>query len=228
MKLGTANLRNFPDMTPHQVAQDARTVASSTSVCGLQEIQVGEDTPVVREALPDHWDLIGGKGTSPIVWNTRKWKVTDHRARRHRRPHLSRVENPFLDVTTVLLSSVKRPHLPPFAVVNTHLVSGGYNAQHLPDVKAQWDKEWILVSREVYSLWDKELTVYLVGDLNNPHPPRLTPGRHFTWLSPQGPGPDHLGELEHPLSVQLTGYTHQALQLNSDHQLHVVSGSLRR
>lgn len=226
MKLGTANIRNFPDMTPGQVARDVRTVARHTSLCGLQEIQVGEDTPVVRDNLPSGWTMVGGHTTSPIVLNGHLWRVLEHAASRTHRPRLSRVENPFLDIVSVTVESRKRPHLPMFAVVNTHLVSGGYNAQHLPDVAAQWDEEWALLAEEVHRLWRDELTVYVVGDLNHPRPPRLNPMARFRWLTPSGPA-DHIGELENPLSVTMPDSSHEAVELNSDHKLHVLRGGLR-
>lgn len=225
MKLGTANIRNFPDMAPSKVAADTETIVANVSLCGLQEIQVGEDTPVVRAALPDHWQLVGGHFTSPIILNTRKWKVLDSSSTHTKRPRLSRVENAFLDITTVVVQSVKRKHLPEFAVANTHLVSGGYNGRHLEDVKAQWDREWRLFGAEVRRLWDRDLTVYVVGDLNHPRPPKLEPHARFTWLSPDGPA-DHLGELEHPLSVQLVDGVHHTIPLHSDHDLRIVSARL--
>jgi endonuclease/exonuclease/phosphatase family metal-dependent hydrolase len=213
-------------MPPAKVAADVLTVQASTSLCGLQEIQVGEDTAVVRSHLRKHWELYGGHTTSPIILNSARWRVLEHAATRTPRPRLPRPENPFLDITSVVVESVKRPHLPPFAVVNTHLVSGGFNAQHLEAVKAQWIVEWGMFAGECHKLWRDGYTVLVLGDLNHPRPPEVRPRDHFAWLTPQGP-PDHIGMLEQDGSVLLMGSVHQALPLNSDHRLHVVSGTLQ-
>lgn len=225
MKLGTANIRNFPDMTPAHVAQDARTVQENTSVCGLQEITPGEDSDVIRGVLRPHWRLYGAETTCPILVNTARWQVVDTAVQRHRRPDVGRPENPHHDVVSVRLASVKRPHLPPFAVVNTHLASGGYNAQHLPRVRALWDHEWDVTAEEVGRRRAEGLTVYLVGDLNNVRPPNLEPHRRWHWLSPQL-SLDHVGEMVNPTSVQLVDHAHATHKLNSDHKLHVVTGRL--
>jgi hypothetical protein len=214
-------------MDPAKVGECAVAVSRHTSICGLQEIQVGEDTQVVEAALPRWWRLIGTEGTSPIALNQRRWVVLSANSTRTRRPHLSRVENPYLDITAVAVRSHKRPNLPPFAVVNTHLVSGGYNAQHLPDVARQWDREFTQLESVVHDWRIQGLTVYVVGDLNHHRPPEMLPARRFAWLTPTGQ-PDHVGQLVDPSSVQLKRPTHQALRVPSDHKLHVVTGPLRR
>lgn len=223
MRIGTANIRNFPDMPRRAVEADVHTVARRTSVCGLQEIQPGEDTPVVRYALPETWGMFGGARETPIVWNTKRWQLEDHHQVTWDRPKLPRPENPHPAITSCVFSSVRRPHLPPFAVVNTHLVAGGYNAQRLPEVKVQWNVEWSLYVQEVQRLHRLGLTVYSVGDYNRGE----LPGPDYHWLTPSGP-PDHVGQLVSPRSVKLMDPEHTPVLLNSDHKLHVVSGTLER
>lgn len=225
--LGTANIRNFPDLHPHQVAADTLTIMANVTLAGLQEIQPGEDTDVVLHELGPHWRMVGRDRETPIVVNQRRWEVLDHHLLPFSRPALPRPQNRFGAVTSVILQSVERRGLPPFAVVNSHLVSGGYNGPKLPVVADRWRVEWGMYQDEALRLWKQGLTVFATGDLNNPRPPRLRPHDDFSWLSPEG-GPDHLGELRHHESVSLAGPIHQRVPLNSDHDLHVVSGPLRR
>lgn len=223
MRIGTANIRNHPDMPRPAVEADVHTVARRTSLCGLQEIQPGEDTPVVRYALPGHWGMFGGARECPIVWNAERWHLEDSNLITWDRPKLSRPENPTPAITSCVFSSRRRPGLPRFAVVNTHLVAGGYNAQRLPDVKVQWNVEWAQYVREVQRLHREGLTVYALGDFNRGE----LPGHHLHWYTPSGP-PDHVGQLVSPRSVRMVEPEHTPVLLNSDHKLHVLSGTLER
>lgn len=220
MRIGTANIRNFPDMSSHAVAADIHTVVDHTSICGLQEIQPGEDTPVVRYAIPGHWAMFGGSHETPIVYNADKWHLMDSHQVTWERPRLPRPENPTPAITSCVFHSRRRKSLPRFAVVNTHLVAGGFNAQRLPAVREQWTVEWHMVMAEVHRLHHHNLTVYVLGDFNR----GIMPGD--SWLTPEGP-PDHIGEVQADGSVFLESPSHEAHALNSDHNLHVVTGALR-
>lgn len=233
--LGTANIRNYPDMSPEEVAADTRAVMEHTSVAGLQEIQPGEDTEVVREQLEPHWRMVGQHTEVPIVWDSRKWQLREHAMVAFHRPRLPRPQNRFGAVTSAVFRSVERPHLPPFAVLNTHLVSGGFNGPRVLVIQDRWHTEWQRYQDEAARLWHQGLTVFAVGDLNNPTPPKLRPHQHFTWLTPQK-GPDHAGQLQHDASVTI-GATysphgpvaqlhHHHVPLNSDHDLLTVTGTL--
>lgn len=224
--LGSANIQNFPDHPPRQVAQDASTVALHCTLAGLQEIQPHEDTSVIRDAM-DGWWIAGAGHETPIVGKASRWELLEHNVLPFHRPKLPRPENPHGAVTSVIVKSVERRHLPRFAVVNVHLVSGGYNGPKLPQVADRWRVEWGMYQDECVRLWKQGLTVFAVGDLNNPRPPQLRPHEHFTWLSPSGGTPDHLGQLTHQDSVVIVTPVHQRVPLNSDHDLHVITGPLR-
>ena len=54
MRLGCANIRNFPDMTPEKVRADGKEMGSLCDIWGQQENDPGEDNPQVAQALgPD-------------------------------------------------------------------------------------------------------------------------------------------------------------------------------
>lgn len=226
MKLGTANIQNFPDQPRPDVREDARTVRAKVTLGGLQEIQPREDTPVIQAALGHGWWMVGPARETPIVGKHSRWKLLDFHQTAFHRPPLPRPQNRFGAVTSAVVRSVRKPHLPAFAVVNVHLVSGGYNGPKLDVIQDRWRVEWGIYRDEVARLHRQGLTVFTTGDLNNPRPPDMHgPGR-FVWLSPKG-GPDHIGCMPHERSVQLSKARHDRFPLNSDHDLHRISGPLR-
>lgn len=225
--LGTANIQNLPDMRPKLVAADARTIMANTTVAGLQEIQPEEDTDVILHQLGDGWGMKGRARETPVIYNRRLWESLDHRVIPFHRPRLPHPESVNGAVVSVVLKARDRPALPPFAVLNTHLVSGGYNGDRLDVIADRWRVEWGIVRDEAFRLWKRGLTVFVVGDLNAPRPPKLQPLNSFQWLSPATGTPDHLGELRHPESVYIRHPRHQVVPLHSDHDLHVISGPLR-
>lgn len=230
MKLGTANIRNFPDMTHRQVAQDVGVVASSCTLAGLQEIQPGEDTLTVERTIGDGWWMVGRRLEVPVIGRKDRWKTLHHHVQSFDRPAgLPRPQNPHGGIVSVVVRSTRKPKLPPFAVVNVHLISGGMNGPKLPELAARWRVEWGMFMAECVRLWRNGLTVYPLGDLNNPHPPAPVP--HSTtqleWLNPDG-APDHIGQLVNHASVMLDGCVSESIPLHSDHNLHVVSGPLTK
>jgi hypothetical protein len=230
VKLATCNVRNFPDMPPPKVAQDARAIAIHATLAGLQEIQPGEDTEVIMDGLHESarsWWMVGGQLETPIVGRGNRWDVKDHHVIPFHRPrNLPRPASAHGGVVSVVLESVKRPRLPAFAVVNTHLVANGLNGDRLPAMASRWHTEWAILQREVTRLRRLGLTVYVTGDLNAPRPPGLGISSRFLWLTPQGPA-DHVGQLRHSASVWMGHAQHESIPINSDHDLLVVSGPLR-
>lgn len=227
MKLGTANIRNFPDMTPAQVAEDAVRVAVHTTICGLQEIRPDEDTDVVQAALGPHWAMVGTQLETPIAYRRHVWHLLEVETQKFHRPDLPRPQSRFGGITSAVFASVKRRHLPPFAVVNSHLVSGGMNGPRLPVIADRWLVEWGLYVDTIQALHRRGFTVLTTGDLNNSRPPAVPPLRHWEWLNPDAKGPDHLGQLEAPATIGravLRSPAWQTYVMNSDHPLHVVTG----
>jgi hypothetical protein len=227
VKLGTANIQNFPDHSPSAVRADVATVAAHVTLAGLQEIQPGEDTPLVRKELGPDWWVSGGKCETPIIGRSDRWELIDHHQIPFDRPAgLPRPQNAHGAVTSVIVRSATKARLPAFAVVNVHLISGGHNGPRLPVLAARWAVEWGMYKDECLRLYRLGLSVYAVGDLNDHDPPRFGWRLPFRWLSPTG-GPDHIGELVHERSVELASSKHDAIQLHSDHDLHLISGPLR-
>lgn len=227
MKLGTANIQNFPDMPARQVALDASVIAASCTLAGLQEIQPREDTPVVERALDDGWWMVGRHREVPVIGREDRWQLLDHWVVPFDRPELPRPQNRHAGVVSVVVRSATKRHLPPFALVNTHLVAGGYNGDKDPRIQQRWDVEWGLYRDEALRLYRMGLSVFTVGDLNHPRPPQVGRVVPFQWLSPSGT-PDHLGMVVNDASVTLgAGWSHERIPLHSDHALHRITGPLR-
>lgn len=223
MRIGTANIRNFPDMAPAAVKADARTVARHTTLCGLQEIQPGEDTAVVRAGLGPGWWLAGEGHETPIVGRGDLWTLEDHNVIPLERPAgLPRPQNRFSAVTSVVVKPVKRPHLPTFAVVNTHLISGAFNGPRLPVLVPQWEREGDAYIAEAHRLHSCGLTVFLTGDLNAHAPHGMSCVLWWAF------GIDYIGIMGHRRGVTIGKASDTTFRLNSDHDLAVVSGALTK
>lgn len=228
MRIGTANVRNFPDMSQRHVAQDVDTIMEHVTVAGLQEIQPHEDTPVVVEQLGDSFGIVGKAYETPIVYRHSKLHLLDHNTLPFHRPHLPRPESVHGAVTSAVFRHASaRLGWSRFAVVNVHLVANGYNGDKLAVIQDRWRVEWGMYQDECIRLWRMGMTVFTTGDLNNPRPPKLRPHEWSRWLTPSG-SPDHIGELEHPDSITLGAHEHERIPLNSDHDLHVVSGPIEK
>lgn len=227
MKLGTANIQNLPDMPARKVAQDAATIAQHVTLCGLQEIQPGEDPEVIMTSLPGSWWMVGGQHETPIIGDGRRWEVLDHHLIPFHRPKLPRPASSWGAVTSVVLRFRRHPKRPRFAVVNTHLPANGYNGARLERIQDRWRVEWSILTQEVLRLHNRGLTVYVTGDLNNPRPPQLRPVSRSKWLTPSGP-PDHIGQVVRSTSVAMVHPETRRVPLNSDHDLIVIRGPLRK
>jgi hypothetical protein len=175
VRIGTANIKNFPDMVPAKVQADARKMASLTTIWGGQEITPGEDSGPILAAMGPHWGILFGRRETPIFYRSDRWHVSDmfeidsgDRAGIPLSPRNSAV-------TSAVFQSVARPGLPPFAVVNCHLM------RHLrPREIQQWNVEYANLVQVVRHHTRQGRSVFVVGDTNN----RLTqfPGKNGKWL----------------------------------------------
>lgn len=128
MRLGCANIKNFPDMSPEKVRADGKTVGSHCTLWGGQEINPGEDAPVVLKGLESNnapWAAVLTQFAEPIFYRTDLWEPFDEFFIREEHPLSLPGPHGLHDaITSAGFRSLKHPDLAPFAVVNCHLING--------------------------------------------------------------------------------------------------------
>jgi hypothetical protein len=216
MRLGTANIKNFPDMVKAKVVADGKTMASLTDMWGQQENNPDEDDPAIMQALGTEWAIAHGSTDVPVYYKHERFRVTGMRTiQMPFKPELPLTPRPRL-LTGTTFALTEREGVPPWVVINCHLIAGAYNGDNAPaDTKRrkrQWDIEWGCVRSFVEDYKRKGLTVFLLGDFNHPRPPK--PTANWQWLV--GTRLDRIG-------VTTTGSVHAeevddgTTELNSDH-----------
>jgi hypothetical protein len=213
MKLATANICNYPDMPKADVIADGKEMCEKTQVWGMQENNPAEDFPAIINNVPDKWNAKHGNETNlPIFWDGSLYGVhASDRVKAPFDPVLPKCARPRWQ-TAVKMYKKERADLPDFIVMNVHFIAGGYNGDKEPDRKRQWDIEWdVLV--EWFKVYKKQgFTVFLLGDLNHPNPPK--PVDDFKWIC--GDGIDRIG-VTTVGSVRWTKEDQGVIELNSDH-----------
>jgi hypothetical protein len=225
MRLGTANIKNFPDMPTGKVQADGRKMGSLTTIWGGQEITPNEDSGPIMEALGENWGILFSGNETPIFYRKDKWNVGNlfdiSLGDRGGIPLSARNSA----ITSAVFRSEARPGLSPFAVVNCHLMRNF--ATSSAKERAQWKIEYGHLKEVVAHHYKNGRTVFVVGDTNN----RLTPfpANGGRWLAGNG-RLDKIGILRHPQSVRITrtngnpnGEIHT---LNSDHDGFVIDVEL--
>ena len=216
MRIGTANIKNYPDMPRDKVVADARKMAHLCDLWGQQENNPEEDDEAIDKALGDDWMKTHGGTDLPIWYKRSIFRLVG--ARVHLMPF-----SPVLPLTprprNLVAATFRirgRSDLPNWVVINSHFIAGAYNGD-LPAAdtkrrKRQWNIEWEHHTRFINDYRRKGFTVFAMGDYNHPRPPKPVPD--FTWLV--GARLDRIG-------VTLTGdvvveeMEDGVVELNSDH-----------
>lgn len=211
MRIATANIKNFPDMPERLVVEDALAVADVAQLFGQQENNPAEDLPAIIDALGPAWSAAHRATNVPIYW--RKDTLVLLSTRKVAAPF-----EPVLPLTPrprwiagATFRLRDQPAVPPFAVVNVHLVAGGHNGPRIPARARQWAVEFSTVRTFVREYRAKGLTTFVLGDWNDPRPPEPYP--EFRWLV--GNRLDRIGVTNGPLDVDEVA--DGTLELNSDH-----------
>jgi hypothetical protein len=213
MKLGTANIKNYPDMPEKKVIADAREVSSYTDIWGMQENNPAEDDEAIRPELGKDWGLVGGNTDLPIWYRKDVYRNLDFDVLNMgwAGRELALTPKPRLAVAGTF-ELLDRAGIDSFVVVNLHFIAGGYNGPRTPPRRSQWDHEWAKVCDFIKSYMKKGKTTFVVGDFNHPRPPK--PVGRFQWL---------VGERLDRIGVTLTGpidvdeKEDGVIMLNSDH-----------
>lgn len=142
MILATANIKNYPDMTKKQVTDDAKEVAARSDIWGMQENNPVEDDEVISRVLGDDWGKVGGGINIPIWFRRKKIECIGFRV-------VLIPFDPVLPLTprprTISIGRFAlkgRSGVPPFTLINNHLIAGGKNGPEIPSHIRQWEIEW--------------------------------------------------------------------------------------
>lgn len=218
MRIGTVNIKNFVDMPPSDVLEDAKAISKMAGIWGMQEIQKGEDTQVVLKGLGEGWTVTHGDTDEPFYTN-RNWHVVKTYTDRYTVKHL-KYEPPLRVVNGILVQSTRRPDLNPFAVINVHMIAGAYNGtkygSEIPQRQEHWDQHWTHVRAMMSNLHSQGYTVFMTGDFNRRNPP--PPLKGFHWIA--GLGLDRVGVIQG--SVKVSFISGDSRALNSDHDAHTA------
>lgn len=176
MKLGTANIKNYPDMTEKQVRADAKEIASYVTIWGGQEITPKEDSLPILQAMNEagakyghFWNIIGGKSETPLFYRSDLWKPSLKRVKYLPNRMDFKLTPKNSAITSALFTSIKQPGVPPFAVVNCHLITDGRHGEGGMEKRLiQWDIEYDMWAEGVKYYVDKGVKfVFPMGDTNN-------------------------------------------------------------
>jgi hypothetical protein len=213
MFLGTANIRNYPDMPPAKVVEDAVEMSRRCDIWGMQENDPREDVLAIMRALPANvWGVVHADTNVPIFYKKTLFTVTGKRKIIiPLEPDLALVAKPRV-ITGVTLRLTARPSLAPFVVTNRHYIAGAYNGPEEAKRVRQWDIEWVADQQFVREYRLKGKTVFGVGDFNRARPPKLT--TNWQWLVGE-----HLDKVGVSTSgpVEVMELADGAIELNSDH-----------
>lgn len=218
MKLGTANIRNFPDMAKPKVRADAKKMGQVCTIWGGQEIEPGEDYSVVLDGLGNNWRGLFGDRTTPIFFRSDKWKPEDLHQIFLPRGNLP-LTSKSASITSAYFKSVDRPDVG-IAVVNCHLITHGPAQKDRRTRRELWGQEYRKFQAVVNYHLQKGRSVAFVGDFNSTIV--APPVRGARWV--MNGGIDKIGFVNSPRGVILRprggGEIHA---LNSDHNGRTIS-----
>jgi len=215
MKIVTANIRNNPDMLRKKVKADAKTASRYGGVIFFQEIAEAEDHADVKAAIGDEFGYAHSGVAIPIAYRRDQWTLVDHgRIMTHGG---KRLVSPNRYVTWVLLQSRDGKQV---CFMNTHFVSGAWNAKRKLSKEwrqQMWQEHWLKMRGLIKTFADQNVTVIFGGDFNRYRVARLHPRARWAFDS----GIDKVGYVQGAVKVYYEG--HHSVELNSDHDAHVVS-----
>ena len=213
MLLTTANIMNRPLMPQAKVLEDIGTAKRYSTVIGWQEINPARYKQAIRTAGDGHWAHAQLDTPIPISVNADYYEiVSSEKYRTHKGRALA---SPSRWITWAIVR--RRTDGLLFVVVNTHFVSGAWNAKKKLFKgwrKKMWRLHFAALHTLVAELRTHGYTVLVVGDFNKVNVPELT-GRQKSLVpggidkilvlpSPQGPDFrllntwEHRGHSDHP------------------------------
>lgn len=226
VRVGTANIRNTPDMARAAVRRSAHIVGMHADVCGFQEIGEAEDHADVRTGLGTGWKVAPLTDTTecPIHYRASLLRLMDplpagimSSGKQKAHDGLAHI-SPTRFTTWACLQSVRYPAIR-FAVINLHTVSKPFDKTV---ARQRWREEmWYIHYAKFAEMANKfndaGLTVLAVGDFNALPVPKTD--KDFVWLF--NSTIDKIGRLTGKTPVVLNNVS--SFDTPSDHRLRVAT-----
>lgn len=228
IRLVTANIKSNPLMRQAYVDADIRTVKGLGDLILWQEIAPARYRSALTHYLDgSHWGHHALNHEIPISYNLGKFEML---------PHLSGVlkthdgkahTSPARFITYV---GLKHRHTAqhPIVVMNTHMVSGAFSANHPFTHKWRldhWNQHFRAQQALIHSFTSEGITVLGGGDMNRTRMGKYAPEQR--WLNS--------GSIDHLYAVEAVGGTrvelyesHAETRVHTDHDPRIATVSLHR
>lgn len=227
LRVGTANIRNTPDLPRAQVRESARICGLRADLIGFQEIAEAADHMDVRVGLGSDFRAaaLTNKTEDPIHYRNTMLQIipagevpggfapTGAQLAHHGMAHVS----PNRYTTWAMLRAVADPAIQ-FAFVNIHTVSKPFDlkATHHRWREEMWHIHYSKWAAMVNGFNDAGLTVLFGGDFNSSVVRKSDVDARWFWQS----GIDKIGVLPGKTPVHLDGI--RSWNTPSDHNLRVA------
>jgi len=231
LRVGTANIRNTPDLPRAQVREAARVCGKRADLVGFQEIAERADRLDVRVGLGESWRATPLTNTTedPIHYRIDLvhlmaedevpggFQPSGAKLAHHGMAHVS----PDRYTTWGMFRAANDPKIQ-FAVVNLHTVSKPTDpgASHHKWREEMWHIHYSKFAAMVNGFNDAGLTVLAVGDFNRLDVPKTDRDMRWAWKS----GIDKIGILKGKTPVSLIRVA--SYDTPSDHNLRVAKVAL--
>ena len=183
MRIGTHNIRNFPNLPRKSVIKAASIAASITDICGLNEIREQNDKEDVRKGMPG-FKFVTLEQRICQAYRADKVKLSDKGPRGFVKTNDATKYYPTLGFSIATYESVKRAKLAPFIVIAVHFPPEAFKPGIVRDrelKRRDWDVNWAMLN-DFCDRWQKRgYTIFIVGDFNNRNLPALKVKSHVLY-----------------------------------------------
>jgi hypothetical protein len=230
VRIVTANIKNNPDMPDTAVRADMREVAPLGGIVLFQEIGEPEDHLAIDAAFaPRRWHHLHRDLAIPILIKRRHWKVLDVGFELMHHGKAGASPNRYIAWAVIRRRGLRARlrGLKPIVVMNTHFVSGAWNAKdkrHKDWRKVVWNLHWSKMRDRVLEFCRQGYTVIFGGDFNRIEVQKFHASQQ--WLHSHGI--DKIGYVEGIGGSTIEDLdSHVRTDLYSDHHAHSVTVGLR-
>lgn len=175
MKIGTHNIRNFPNLPRASVRKAAREIASISDICGLQEIREQQDKEDLKTAMTG-FKFVTLSERICQAYRAKKVKLSNKGPRGFVKTNDATKYYPMLGFSIATYESIRRPKLGPFIVIAVHFPPEAFKVGAVKDralKRRDWNTNWEMLNDFCNRWQNRGYTVFVVGDFNNRNLPKL-------------------------------------------------------